>query len=76
MHVSKPIVHHISKEYDGVGTRTLRDAPCLAEIHVDEDACDGSEKQGSRRVGSLIKNLWIGHEKNASLFTLSLLQMS
>jgi hypothetical protein len=37
-HVSKPVVHHISKEDDGIRTRSFRDAPRLAEIHVDEDA--------------------------------------
>ena len=37
-HVSKPVVHHISEEDNGVGVHALRNAPRLAELDADEDA--------------------------------------
>ena len=41
MHVGKTVVHHISEEDDCVWTFALRDAPRLAQIHVDEDPGHG-----------------------------------
>jgi hypothetical protein len=66
MHVSETVVHHISEEDDCVWTFALRDAPCLAQIRVDEDPGHGPKERTALRERPLVENLWIGDEEDVS----------
>ena len=72
MHVGEAAVHHISEEDDCVRTLALRDAPRLAQIHVDEDPGDGPEERAALRVRPVIENLRIGDEEDVSCLSTSL----
>ena len=74
MHIGETVVHHISEEDDCVWTFALRDAPRLAQIHVDEDPGHGPEERTALRVRPVVENLWIGDEEDVSrrLFIISL----
>ena len=66
MHVGETVVHHISEEDDCVWTFALRDAPRLAQIHIDDDPGDGPKERTALRVRPLVENLWIGDEEDVS----------
>ena len=66
MHVGETVVHHISEEDDRVWLFALRDAPRLAQIHVDEDPGYGPKERTAPRVRPLVENLWIGDEEDVS----------
>jgi hypothetical protein len=66
VHVGKAVVHHVPEEDDGVRTGALRDAPRLEQIHVDEDPGCGPEERPTLRIRSLVEDLGIGDEEDAS----------
>ena len=66
MHVGETVVHHISEEDDRVWSFALRDAPRLAQIHIDEDPGYGPKERTASRVRPLVGNLWIGDEEDVS----------
>jgi hypothetical protein len=74
MHVSETVVHHISEEDDCVWSFTLRDAPHLAQIRIDEDPGHGPKERTALQVRPLVENLWIGDEEDVSRrFSISLM---
>lgn len=73
MHVGETVVHHISEEDDCVWALAFRDAPRLAQIHVDEDPGYGPEEGAALRVRPVIENLWIGDEEDVSRLSISLM---
>ena len=72
MHVDETVVHHVSEEDDCVRVLALRDAPRLAQIHVDEDPGHGPKERAALRVRPVIENLWIGDEEDMSCLSISL----
>jgi hypothetical protein len=73
MHVGKAVVHHISEEDDCVWMPALRDAPGLAQIHVDEDPGHGPKERVASRVRPVIENLRIGDEEDVGRLFISLM---
>jgi hypothetical protein len=73
MHVGETVVHHISEEDDCVWVPAFRDAPRLAQIHVDEDPGYGPKERAAPRVRPVIENLWIGDEEDVSRLSISLM---
>jgi hypothetical protein len=72
MHVDETVVHHISPRKMMACGRLLfvsRDAPRLAQIHIDEDTGHGPTKERTALwVKPLVENLnlWIGDEEDVS----------
>jgi hypothetical protein len=73
MHVGEAIVHHISEEDDCVRTPAFRDAPRLAQIHVDDDPGHGPKERAALRVRPVIENLGIGDEEDVGRLFISLM---
>lgn len=75
IHVGETVVHHISEEDDCVRAPAFRDAPRLAQIHVDEDPGHGPKERAAPWVRPPIENLWIGDEEDVSRLSISLLMV-